>query len=220
MIGAINSLTRICVRARRAAAGFAASCSGIAATEFAVIVPLMLVALFGTVEFSSGVAIDRKVTLIARTLADLTSQAKVVSDLDIANFRTASNYIMMPYAPPAPYPAPTTTISELYIDPATGVARVQWSVGSAPRTAGTPVAIPPSLIAVDATGKIIPNQYVLYSEASFLYTPAVDFAMNSTLPTFNLRDVAYTRPRQSTCVFYPSTPAIVPPATSPACPTL
>lgn len=218
MTGAMGSLAKICIRARCVAARFQANCSGIAATEFAVIVPLMLVAFFGTVEFSIGVAIDRKVTLIARTLADLTSQGKVVGDPDIANFRTASGYIMMPYAPPAPYPAPSTTITELYIDPATGVARVQWSVGSTPRSVGTPVAIPISLISLDATGKIIPNQYLLYSEVGFIYTPVVDFAMSSAI-TFNLRDVAYTRPRQSTCVFYPSAPAIVPPATSPACPT-
>ena len=51
---------------------------GIAAIEFAVIVPLMLVMFFGTVEFSSGVAVDRKVTLMARTLSDLTSQSPSV----------------------------------------------------------------------------------------------------------------------------------------------
>src|SRR5579872_7233169 len=49
-------------------------CRGLAATEFAFIVPIMLVMFFGTVEFSSGVAVDRKVTLIARTVSDLTSQ--------------------------------------------------------------------------------------------------------------------------------------------------
>ena len=54
---------------------FVADKRALAATEFAVIVPLMLVMFFGTVEFSSAVAIDRKVTLIARTLSDLTSQS-------------------------------------------------------------------------------------------------------------------------------------------------
>ena len=49
--------------------------SGIAAIEFAVIVPVMLVMFFGTVEFPPAIAVDRKVTLIARTLSDLTSQA-------------------------------------------------------------------------------------------------------------------------------------------------
>ena len=49
---------------------------GMAATEFAMIVPMMLVMLFGTIEVSSGVAVNRKVTLVARTLSDLTSQSR------------------------------------------------------------------------------------------------------------------------------------------------
>ena len=81
---------------------------GIAATEFAVIVPIMLVLFFGTVEFSSGVAVDRKVTLMARTLSDLTSQSPppslnstsaTMTDTYLQNFFTASIAIMTPYAP-------------------------------------------------------------------------------------------------------------------------
>src|SRR3954447_18120398 len=62
------------LRSRISVSAFLADTRALAATEFAVIVPLMLVMFFGTVEFSSTVAIDRKVTLIARTLSDLTSQ--------------------------------------------------------------------------------------------------------------------------------------------------
>ncbi|MDP1881421.1 MAG: TadE/TadG family type IV pilus assembly protein, partial [Bradyrhizobium sp.] len=72
--------------------------SGIAATEFAVIVPVMLVMFFGTVEFSSGVAVDRKVTLMARTLSDLTSQSVSVNDTDLTGFFAASKAIMTPYS--------------------------------------------------------------------------------------------------------------------------
>ena len=68
------SIVSIWLRIRRTAARMLVDRSGIAATEFAVIVPVMLVMFFGTVEFSSGVAVDRKVTLMARTLSDLTSQ--------------------------------------------------------------------------------------------------------------------------------------------------
>ena len=97
-----------------------------AATEFAVIVPIMLVMFFGTVEFSSGVAVDRKVTLMARTLSDLTSQSTTVGDTDMTNFFAASAAIMTPY-PTAPV---QSTITELYVDPNTLQARVQWSKGS------------------------------------------------------------------------------------------
>jgi Flp pilus assembly protein TadG len=203
MSRAMKSMSKMWLRARLSATGLLRDRSGIAATEFAVIVPLMLVMFFGTVEFSIAVAIDRKVTLMARTLVDLTSQAGSVNDADIANFRGASSKIMLPYTTPI-YPAPNTTISELYIDPATGAARVQWSQGSQPRSVGTSVVIPASLIALDTTGKIIPNQYLLFSEVNFLYTPAIGYVMKSGV---TLSDVAYTRPRQSTCVYYPATPS-------------
>jgi len=204
------SMSKMWLRMRRSAGGLVQDRSGIAATEFAVIVPIMLVMFFGTVEFSSAVAIDRKVTLMARTLANLTSQGQSVNDAAIANFRAASGAIMTPYSGPL-YPAPNTTVSELYIDPATGVARVQWSQGSQPRTVGTPVAIPASLISLDAQGKVIPQQYLIFSEVNFLYTPTVGYVMTSGV---SLSDVAYTRPRQSICVFYPATPA------PPTCPVL
>jgi len=200
----IQSIQKMCLCA---AAGLLRDRSGIAATEFAVIVPIMLVMFFGTVEFSSGVAIDRKVTIMARTVADLTSQSASVNDTDLANFFAASLAIMTPYSS-----TPTNaTVSELYIDPASGDARVQWSKGSAPRAVSSKVSIPTSLISRDpVTNAIIANQYLIFAEVNYLYVPTIGYVMVKTGVT--LSDVAYTRPRQSTCVFYPSTPS---PATCP-----
>ncbi len=94
----------------------------------------MLVLFFGTVEFSSGIAVDRKVTLMARTLSDLTSQTLSVANSDLNNFFELSNAIMTPYSG-----TPTqATISELYVDPKTLQARVQWSQGAAPRSVKLP----------------------------------------------------------------------------------
>ena len=163
-----------------------------------MIVPLMLVMFFGTVEVSSGVAVNRKVTLVARTLSDLTSQSKSVGDTDMTNFFAASNGIMWPY-PSTPVKA---TISELYIDPATSKARVQWSKGSTPRSAGSTVVIPTGLIGTDSSGNTLPNQYLIFSEVSYLYQPITSYVMSKAGIT--LSDTAYTRPRQSICVFYTS----------------
>jgi len=171
----------------RSAYEFLADGRGLAATEFAVVVPLMLVMFFGTVEFSSAVAIDRKVTLMARTLSDLTSQSTSVGDTDMTNFFAASTGIMTPYAT-SPVSA---TITELYVDPSTLQAHVQWSKGSVPRTQKSAVTIPTTL-AVGGT-------YLIFSEVSYIYTPSVGYALKSAI---TLSDVAYTRPRQSTCVYY------------------
>jgi Flp pilus assembly protein TadG len=182
------SMSTIWLRARSSVTAFLGDRSGIAATEFAVIVPVMLVMFFGVVEFSSGVAVDRKVTLMARTLSDLTSQSTSVSTTDMTNFFAASNAIMTPYSS-----TPTkSTITELYVDPGTLVARVQWSKGTTPRTVGATVAIPAALA--------VAGTYLIYSEVSYLYVPAVGYVMAKAGVT--LSDTAYTRPRQSTCVFF------------------
>jgi Flp pilus assembly protein TadG len=184
----MKAIRSILSRSRRAVADLSADCRGLAAVEFAIILPMMLVLLFGTVEFASGVAVDRKVTLMARTLSDLTSQSTSVVDTDLTNFFAASKGIMTPYSA-----TPTNgTISELYVDPKTLAARVQWSVGSAPRATSSTVVIPAALQ--------IGDTYLIYSEVSYQYVPTVGWVMGKA--GINLSDVSYTRPRQSLCVLY------------------
>ncbi|NVN87625.1 MAG: pilus assembly protein [Rhodopseudomonas sp.] len=176
--------------------------SGLAATEFAFIVPLMLVMFFGTVELSSGIAVDRKVTLVARTLSDLTSQSTSVMDNDLKNFFTASYGILSPYSA-----TPTqATISEVYIN-SSNVAKIQWSkaatvsqggstvtatLTTSSHSAGDTVTIPSSLA--------VAGTYLIWSEVSYLYTPAVGYVMGSAGVT--LTDRSFTRPRQTTNVPY------------------
>jgi Flp pilus assembly protein TadG len=187
----MSMMTGIWLRMRRSARDLSGDTRGIAAIEFAMVVPLMLVLFFGTVEFSSGVAVDRKVTLMARTLSDLTSQNISVTDNQLTNIRNASTGILTPY-PAAPL---KSTITELYIDPATKIARVQWSTGDAPRGVGSTVAIPTALQVGDT--------YLIFSEVSYLYVPTVGYVMAKA--GIDLKDFTYTRPRQSLCVLYNTT---------------
>lgn len=183
----MQATTTIWRRAKLSTVDFIQDRSGVAATEFAVIVPLMLVMFFGTVEFSSAVAVDRKVTLMARTLSDLTSQSTAVGDSDMTNFFAASTGIMTPYATASV----KATISELYVDPDSLQARVQWSKGSSPRTPSDAVTIPTSLA--------IGGTYLIFSEVSYDYTPMAGIVLKTQI---TLSDVSYTRPRQSNCVYY------------------
>lgn len=201
-------------RGRRAAFALINDRNGVAAIEFAMIVPIMLLLFFGTVELSSGVAVDRKVTLVARTFSDLVSQNPSVNDTNLSGFFSASCAIMSPYAGPAPCTAtnnPTGgVISELYIDPATLQARVQWSVAYQTGTAhgvGTAIASVPAAL-------LVGNTYLIYGEASYTYKPAVGYVMAKAGITMS--DVAYTRPRLTVCVTYPTpTSGALPP-----CPTI
>lgn len=187
--------------------------SGLAAVEFAMIFPIMVVLYFGVVEFSSAIAVDRKATQVARTLSDLTSQSMSVADADIKSFGEATKAIMTPY-PPSPL---VSSITEVYIDSVSGVARVQWSKGLAisatgdvsiaaapPHNPGDVVVLPPSIVVAKGT-------YVIWSEVSYKYTPAVGIMVAQTGMTF--RDVSYTRPRSVLCVIYPT-------GGSSTCPTL
>ena len=70
---------------------------GVSAVEFALIAPLMLGLYIGCVEISEGVAADRKVTLTAGALANLTSQVTTLTTADMSNILNASTAIMNPY---------------------------------------------------------------------------------------------------------------------------
>jgi Flp pilus assembly protein TadG len=241
MSGVMKAASKMWLRARRSIRDMLEDRSAIAATEFAVIVPVMLTLFFGTVEFSSGVAVDRKVTLIARTLADITSQAASasansvsasVTDSYLQNVFTASIAIMMPYSP-----TPTTAqLSEIYVD-STGKAVIQWSIAAIISGGATQAALMPSThspgddvthnVGIGPTPASVPPQllvkqtYLILSEVNYLYTPvgALHVVMKSNL---NLSDVGYSRPRQATCVIYTTpTPNQPPPDpnTGALCPT-
>ena len=53
----------------------------------------------------------------------------------------------------------------------------------------------------------VADTYLIFSEVTYRYMPAVGNVMAP--PGITLTDVAYTRPRQSTCVIYP-TPSPLP----------
>jgi Flp pilus assembly protein TadG len=223
------SMSGVWRRLRSAATRLFKDTRGIAATEFAFIVPFMLVMFFGTVEISSGVAVDRKVTLVARTLSDLTSQAgpppsaplsayAPADDTYLLNVFTASSAILTPYSA---IPA-TVQLTEIYVD-SNKVAKVQWSkaatfpagaptLTNSTRSTGDTITIPPTLL--------VKQTYLIFSEVSYNYTPVgIGYVMKSNV---TMSDVSYTRPRQVVCLIYNNQPVTLPsPPGSPAnpCPT-
>ena len=60
--------------ARAFITAFAKDCRAMAATEFALLLPVLLVIFFGVVEGSDALTKSRRVTLAANTLADLAAQ--------------------------------------------------------------------------------------------------------------------------------------------------
>jgi Flp pilus assembly protein TadG len=217
------SMQGVWLRMRLAALRLFNDSRGIAATEFAIIVPIMLVMFFGTVEISSGVAVDRKVTLVARTLSDLTSQAAPptaqtpyaqVDDTYLQNVFTASIAIMTPYlATPA-----TVQLSEIYVD-SNNKATIQWSKAATIASGATQATLanstrqPTNDVTNEVPAALLVKQtYLIFSEVKYLYTPVgIGYVMKSQV---TMSDVAYTRPRQAVCVIYNNLP-VAPPGPCP-----
>ena len=160
---------------------------GASAIEFALLAPLMLGLYIGCVEISEGVAADRKVTLTAGALANLTSQVTTLTTGDMTNILNASTAIMTPYTG-----AVSAKISCLKID-ATGVAKVAWgasTTGVTARADGEVVTIPLNLA--------VPNSYLVFSEVSYQYIPVTGFSpgfSHISASGITLSDVMYMAPR-------------------------
>jgi Flp pilus assembly protein TadG len=212
-------MSRIWFRARHSAASLWCDHKAIAATEFAVIVPLMLVTFFGTVEFSSGLAVDRKVTLISRTLSDLTSQSSTQSltDTYMQNVFTSTIAIVQPYAAT---PA-NVRISQVYVD-SNQIATVQWSeaatfpAGAQQATLTTSSRNPGDVVTtLVPAALLVKKTFLIWSEVSYLYKPAIGYVMAKNGVT--LSDFAYSRPRQFSCLTYNSNIPVI--TSPPTCPT-
>src|ERR1700733_1597781 len=167
----MKPMSKIWRRARFSAFSLPGDRRAVAAIEFAMIVPIMLLLFFGTVEFSSAIAVDRKVTLIARTLSDVTSQSLSVATGDLSNFFNAGCAIMYPYAGPPPCTQAnnpmSAVISELYVDPTTLKARVEWSVAYQPGVAGNQqgVALTTGTVVTSVpTALLVSGTYLIYSQ--------------------------------------------------------
>ncbi len=152
---------------------FARDRRGVSAVEFAFIAPVMIGLYLGCAEISDGVAADRKVSLTAGALANLTAQVTTISATDMTNILDASSAIITPYSASNL----TMTVSCLKID-ANGIAKVQWSAtrnGTA-RSAGSTYSFSSATSAL-----AVPSSWLILSEVSYAYTPTVGYTITGTL---------------------------------------
>jgi len=70
---------------------------GVAALEFALIVPLMLTMYLGTIEISTAIAVNRKVSRVASTIADLVTQQDEVNKDKLDNILEIGEAVLFPY---------------------------------------------------------------------------------------------------------------------------
>lgn len=194
--------SRIARRSRQLIARFARDSRGLAAVEFAFIVPLMLMLLFGMIDTSSGVAIDRKVTLTTRSLSDLVSQGTSVSQTDLKNFFGFGVAIMAPYGVNSG--ELEQKVTQLAVDGSKNV-KVVWSYSAtiANNTATVTTGYAKDTVVTTVPANLlVANTYLIWSEVKYSYTPITGYVLGKTV--IPLSDETYTRPRQSDKVDYTS----------------
>ena len=176
----------LAARVRRPLRRFLREKRGVAAVEFAMLLPLMVTLYLGGVEVSSAIAVDRKVTLVARTLGDLVAQSTSLNATDMTNILNAATTVVQPYSDSLV----KVTVSRVDVD-AQGAAKVIWSKtknGTA-RAVNSAVTLPAALNTA--------NTSLIWAESKYAYTPTVGYVITGTI---TLTDQIYMRPRLSDTV--------------------
>jgi Flp pilus assembly protein TadG len=170
--------------------------SGVAALEFALVVPIMLGLYFMLNETANGMRAARKTTMVARIMADLATRPSNLSDADRNDIFASAAPILAPF----PSSNGSYRLTSIRFD-ATGKGFVDWSEvqGSGIGTAHarcTPTETRPTQPAMVPlsvpAGLKVPNTSVVLAEALVKYTPIMGYNITGEI---NLKDQLYMRPR-------------------------
>jgi Flp pilus assembly protein TadG len=162
---------------------FYAAERGIAAIEFAIILPFMALLYLGGFEVMEEIAANRQVSLTASTIASIVTQYSTISQSQtMPGILAASQTVLLPFSSTNA----VVTVSCIGID-STGKATVTWSqaLNGAGRVVGSTVTLPAALD--------VPNTTVVLGETSYLYTPTIDFLHRGTMKLYSS---VYMLPRQ------------------------
>ena len=166
---------------------------GLAAVEFALIAPLMVLLYFGLAELSSAVIASRHTSHASSSLGDLVSQCSNINDTDLTNVFAAATDIMSPLN----VATMNQRVSSVEVIDANGTTQVQWSkipAGQTTLTAyapNTPVTLPANLVANQGDS-------VIMTETTYNFSFPVEVLNN----LIKFDDLSYFKPRKSSLVTY------------------
>ncbi|WIY53318.1 pilus assembly protein [Devosia sp. YIM 151766] len=149
---------------------------GVAAVEFALILPIMLLVYIGSIEASTLISMDRKVQSVAGAVGDLVARTdqRLTANQMQDYFRAASG-IMTPYSfDPVRQVVIAVSVSD------DGIATVAWSrqfqhgtySAATPYSDGSRFPLPDEMIAISK------GRMVIAAEASYSYTPLFGLIFN------------------------------------------
>ncbi len=174
--------------------GFMQQHRGMAAVEFALIAPILILLFFGTIEACNALICHQKVTQVASAAADLVAQATQVSSADLEDVFAAASEIM------TPFPSVETSIVITSIA-GTGVSdkgRVVWSQSNThgvARMTNDIIDVPQDLLPTTCTSVSICT--LVLAEVVYKYNSPFG---KIVVGTVNMNDLFYAKPRRTIAV--------------------
>jgi len=165
---------------------FVGNRDGVAAVEFAIILPFMLVLYLGSIEAGNGLAVQFKAALASRAVADLTSQYASIDNTTMTGILNAASTVVAPYSATGMI----VTISEITTDSG-GQGTITWSdsLNGTAHSVGQSVTLP--------TAMQIANTSLIWSEVTYPYQPSLGMVMTGTI---NISQSSYFYPRLATSI--------------------
>lgn len=167
---------------------------GVAAVEFALVLPFMLLLFLGMFELNSALTVDRKVSQAASSVADLVAQTDRLTNAEINDLLKISDAILQPY----PSSDLKLVVSSIWIKdvnkPQVVWSRAlntsQWGANSTP-----PITIPEGLTKQKDT-------YLIVAQATYTHRPTFATMLKDVFSTetIELSDTYFLRPRVSSRV--------------------
>ena len=161
---------------------------GVAAVEFALIMPILIVLFLGSVELTNGLTANRKASQVASTVGDLVAQYRNMDCNTLNDIFTASSAIMSPFD----NSGLVISVAGVQYDDG-GAATVEWSRTNGGATANGLVNDVPAALQ-------LPDTYLVVAKTEYNYQAL--FTKFSTdqfgTATFPLSDVFFLRPRIGT----------------------
>jgi len=182
---------------------FIASRRGVAAVEFAIIMPVLLILFLSSFDVGNAIIIYLKVRAATYELAAITNQYATgstgqISTTTMTSITSAVSTVLAPYSS-----TPTKiTISQIKATSKTA-ATVSWSYTvNGTKLSGSYTGLP-SNMAKNSCNNTYPCYFIL-SQVSYTYTPMFGSYMTGPL---TLSDSLLVTPRSSKCIQYNSTPS-------------
>ncbi len=173
---------------------------GVAALEFALIVPLLMAMYFVTMEVSQAIEANKKVSRVGDMVADLVTQQPSISKSELEAIMQIGEATLQPYN----RSQPTIAITAIQItDETTPKVQVVWSrtlvngTFSSGEVAGSITTVPAALE--------VKGSFLVRAESSLAYAPVITWAASSkpalglaaAFDGISMKETYYLRPRRS-----------------------